>query len=73
MALCQVRRKLLWAAGMKDLSNVPPGQGNTQHCFNDHNHWYGTCMYIATRQENHQMVRLILLSCGGITAVTQRP
>mmetsp|Transcript_642 Transcript_642/g.1740 ORF Transcript_642/g.1740 Transcript_642/m.1740 type:complete len:151 (-) Transcript_642:1803-2255(-) len=32
------RKKLLWAAGLRDLQNVPPGQGNTGHAFNDHNH-----------------------------------
>lgn len=35
----QVRKKILWAAGLKNLQDVPPGQGNTEHCFNDHNHW----------------------------------
>jgi hypothetical protein len=33
-----VRRKLLWAGGLKDLSNAIPGQGYTGHAFNDANH-----------------------------------
>jgi hypothetical protein len=40
----EVRRLLLWAAGLKDLTNVPPGQGNTSHAFNDYNHCDATCM-----------------------------
>ena len=34
----EVRRKLLWAGGLKDLSNARPGQGYTGHSFNDFNH-----------------------------------
>ncbi|RYY81776.1 hypothetical protein EON63_14690 [archaeon] len=33
-----VRRHILWAGGLKDLTNVPPGKGYTGHCFNDYNH-----------------------------------
>lgn len=33
-----VRRKILWAAGLKDLTNVAPGEGYTGHAFNDWNH-----------------------------------
>ena len=39
-----VRGKLLWAAGLKDLRDVPPGRGNTAHCFNDFNHVDATTM-----------------------------
>jgi hypothetical protein len=39
-----VRRKLLWAGGLKDLPNALPGQGYTGHCFNDSNHVDLTCM-----------------------------
>lgn len=38
------RRLLLWAAGLKDLPNAPPGQGYTGHSFNDWNHVDATCM-----------------------------
>ena len=38
------RKKLLWAAGLKDLTNVPPGQGYTGHAFNDYNHCDATTM-----------------------------
>lgn len=34
----QVRRKILWAGGLKDLPNSVPGQGYTGHSFNDYNH-----------------------------------
>lgn len=33
-----VRRKLLWAGGLRDLPNAAPGQGYTGHSFNDYNH-----------------------------------
>lgn len=33
-----VRRKILWAAGLKDLPNARPGEGYTGHSFNDWNH-----------------------------------
>ena len=33
-----VRRKILWAGGLKDLTNAAPGQGYTGHSFNDFNH-----------------------------------
>ena len=33
-----VRRKILWAGGLKDLPNAEPGQGYTGHSFNDFNH-----------------------------------
>ncbi|CAE8622080.1 unnamed protein product [Polarella glacialis] len=34
----EVRRKLLWAGGLKDLPQNVPGQGYTGHSFNDDNH-----------------------------------
>lgn len=33
-----VRRKILWAGGLKDLPTSRPGQGYTGHSFNDFNH-----------------------------------
>lgn len=33
-----VRRRLLWAGGLRDLPNARPGQGYTGHSFNDYNH-----------------------------------
>mmetsp|Transcript_16289 Transcript_16289/g.20620 ORF Transcript_16289/g.20620 Transcript_16289/m.20620 type:complete len:298 (+) Transcript_16289:192-1085(+) len=33
-----VRRKILWAGGLKDLPDSVPGQGYTGHSFNDYNH-----------------------------------
>lgn len=33
-----VRRKLLWAGGLKDLPHARPGAGYTGHSFNDYNH-----------------------------------
>jgi hypothetical protein len=40
----EVRRKLLWAGGLRDLPNAVPGQGYTGHAFNDYNHVDLTCM-----------------------------
>mmetsp|Transcript_24915 Transcript_24915/g.75032 ORF Transcript_24915/g.75032 Transcript_24915/m.75032 type:complete len:233 (-) Transcript_24915:116-814(-) len=40
----EVRRKLLWAAGLKDLPHARPGMGYTGHAFNDSNHCDATCM-----------------------------
>mmetsp|Transcript_22884 Transcript_22884/g.53559 ORF Transcript_22884/g.53559 Transcript_22884/m.53559 type:complete len:213 (-) Transcript_22884:229-867(-) len=34
----EVRRKILWAGGLKDLPNSVPGGGYTGHSFNDDNH-----------------------------------
>jgi hypothetical protein len=34
----EVRRKLLWAGGLRDLPNAVPGRGYTGHSFNDSNH-----------------------------------
>ena len=33
-----VRLKILWAGGLKDLRSARPGQGYTGHSFNDYNH-----------------------------------
>jgi len=34
----EVRRHILWAAGLKDITNAAPGYGYTGHSFNDWNH-----------------------------------
>ena len=34
----EVRRHLLWAGGLQDLTDVAPGRGYTGHAFNDFNH-----------------------------------
>lgn len=39
-----VRRKILWAGGLRDLPTAIPGQGYTGHSFNDYNHVDLTCM-----------------------------
>ena len=39
-----VRRKILWAGGLRDLPDSRPGQGYTGHSFNDFNHVDLTCM-----------------------------
>ena len=48
-----VRPKLLWAAGLRDLTNVAPGKGNTGHCFNDFNHVDATTMLMQTADNEH--------------------
>jgi len=40
----EVRRALLWAGGLRDLTDAAPGQGYTGHAFNDYNHVDLTCM-----------------------------
>lgn len=39
-----VRRRLLWAGGLRDLPDAVPGQGYTGHSFNDYNHVDLTCI-----------------------------
>ena len=39
-----VRQRILWAAGLRDIKNAPPGQGYTGHAFNDANHCDATTM-----------------------------
>lgn len=39
-----VRKKLLWAAGLRDLQSAAPGMGYTGHAFNDNNHCDATTM-----------------------------
>lgn len=34
----EVRRNILWAGGLKDITDAPPGMGYTGHSFNDYNH-----------------------------------
>mmetsp|Transcript_25379 Transcript_25379/g.51215 ORF Transcript_25379/g.51215 Transcript_25379/m.51215 type:complete len:305 (-) Transcript_25379:25-939(-) len=34
----EVRRRILWAGGLRDLPDAVPGQGYTGHSFNDFNH-----------------------------------
>jgi len=40
----EVRRKILWAGGLRDLKKARPGEGYTGHSFNDYNHVDLTCM-----------------------------
>lgn len=40
----RVRRRILQAGGLKDLSNAQPGKGYTGHSFNDYNHCDLTAM-----------------------------
>ena len=40
----EVRRKILWAGGLKDLEYAKPGYGYTGHSFNDWNHCDLTAM-----------------------------
>jgi len=52
-----VRGLLLWAAGLRDLRDVPSGRGNTGHCFNDFNHVDATTMTLdVTDNENRGKV-----------------
>jgi hypothetical protein len=50
----EVRRKLLWAGGLKDLPNARPGQGYTGHSFNDFNHCDLTTMLGEVAHNNNE-------------------
>ena len=41
----EVRRSLLWAAGLRDLTDVAPGAGYTGHAFADANHCDATMLH----------------------------
>mmetsp|Transcript_37573 Transcript_37573/g.63242 ORF Transcript_37573/g.63242 Transcript_37573/m.63242 type:complete len:282 (+) Transcript_37573:273-1118(+) len=49
----QVRRWLLWAAGLRDLSTANRDQGYTGHCFNDAVHCDATTMVAAVSHNTH--------------------
>jgi hypothetical protein len=48
-----VRRRILWAGGLRDLPNSMPGQGYTGHSFNDYNHVDLTCMIDNVSDSEH--------------------
>jgi len=57
-----VRRKILWAGGLKDLPNAIPGQGYTGHSFNDYNHVDLTTMNDqVSNNENDGQVKAIAI------------
>jgi len=49
-----VRALLLWAAGLRDLTDVAPGAGNTGHCFNDFNHVDATTMSLSVSDNENR-------------------
>eukprot|EP00540_Astrosyne_radiata_P001945 CAMPEP_0116825914 /NCGR_PEP_ID=MMETSP0418-20121206/2241_1 /TAXON_ID=1158023 /ORGANISM="Astrosyne radiata, Strain 13vi08-1A" /LENGTH=288 /DNA_ID=CAMNT_0004454497 /DNA_START=214 /DNA_END=1081 /DNA_ORIENTATION=- len=56
-----IRRKLLWAGGLRDLPNARPGEGYTGHSFNDYNHVdLTTMMDQVSDNENDGNVRVFL-------------
>lgn len=48
-----VRRSLLWAGGLRDLTSVAPGMGYTGHSFNDFNHCDLTAMRDEVAEAEH--------------------
>ena len=57
-----VRRRILWAGGLRDLPDAIPGQGYTGHSFNDFNHVDLTCMIDgASDNENDGSVKGIAI------------
>jgi len=53
-----VRVRLLWAGGLKDIRDAKPGLGYTGHSFNDHNHCDLTPMLEDVREnENNYQVK----------------
>lgn len=58
----KVRRKILWAGGLRDLPNARPGEGYTGHSFNDYNHVDLTCMRDnVSDNENDGSVKMIAI------------
>jgi hypothetical protein len=58
-----VRKKILWAGGLRDLQNVAPGNGYTGHSFNDSNHCDLTTMAgSVSHNENNGQVQGIQFS-----------
>lgn len=57
-----VRRRLLWAGGLKDLEHVAPGQGYTGHAFNDYNHCDLTTMLGDVQDESNANGEVRLIS-----------
>ena len=49
-----VRALPLWAAGLRDLTDVAPGAGNTGHCFNDFNHVDATTMSLSVSDNENR-------------------
>lgn len=58
-----VRRKILWAGGLRDLPNAAPGQGYTGHSFNDDNHCDLTAM-VGEQAHNLHGGQIQGISCG---------
>jgi len=57
-----VRRRLLWAGGLRDLPDARPGQGYTGHAFNDDNHCDLTTMLgDVAHNENQGEVSMIAI------------
>lgn len=48
------RRRVLWAAGLRDLPNAQPGRGYTGHSFNDWNHCDATTMSIGVAHNENE-------------------
>lgn len=49
----EVRRKVLYAAGLRDITDAAPGQGYTGHAFNDFNHCDATTMRLDVADANN--------------------
>ena len=49
-----VRKSVLWASGLRDLTDAQPGMGNTGHSFNDYNHVDCTCMAEQVQSNTNQ-------------------
>jgi hypothetical protein len=49
-----LRRKILWAGGLRILPRAKPGEGYTGHSFNDYNHVDLTCMLDSVSDAENQ-------------------
>ena len=61
-----VRRRLLWAGGLRDNEGAAPGAGYTGHAFNDANHCDLTCMADSTRDETNADGGVVEISRGNL-------
>ena len=77
----EVRRSVLWAGGLKDITDAPPGQGYTGHAFNDWNHCDLTAMggVVASNENNGQVAGIAMgnqvwpAPCTTATATSDHP
>lgn len=61
-----VRKRLLWAGGLRDIQDAAPGYGYTGHAFNDYNHCDLTTMLGDVQNESNADGRVVGISTGNL-------